>query len=287
MQSPPNLLIIHCNNNNNSSSSSSNSSSSSSNSSSSSGRVEEVGGYSPAYNTVWLCGNRLWSPWGFRRVLLHELLHAFDFARAAVDSNNCMHVACSEIRAVNLSEQCGLWASRGLTAAALEDPLDKHLLLQHAAAASSRRSKEAASFKKLAEEAAAAAADATAAAAAAAATAAGAAAAGPGKAQAAHAAATAAAAAAAAAVKRAESLAARAAAAAKEAAEAQQAAAAAAAATPEWLASKRNRCVALQARLSVQQLQNCQEPGKAGLGFSFFSFCYFRRQRWLQFLADV
>ncbi|KAL8452603.1 hypothetical protein Emag_002278 [Eimeria magna] len=275
MQSPPNLLILHCNNN-------------SSSSSSSSSRVEELGGYSPTYNTVWICGNRVWSPWGFRRVLLHELLHAFDFARAVVDSNNCMHIACTEIRAVNLSEQCGLWASRGLTAADLQSPIDSHLLLTHAAAASNKRSKEAAAFKTLAQEAAAAAADATAAAAAAAATAAGAAAAGPSKAQAAHAQAAAAAAAAAAAVNRAESLAARAAAAAKEASEAQQAAAAAAAATPEWLASKRNRCVALQARLSLQQLQNCKEPGKAGFfQFCFCSICYFRKQRWLLYLGDV
>ncbi|KAL8269584.1 hypothetical protein Esti_006501 [Eimeria stiedai] len=255
MLQPPNLLIVHCNNN---------TSSSSSSSSGGERRVEEVGGYSPAYNTVWLCGNRLWSPWGFRRVLLHELLHAFDFARAVVDSGNCMHVACTEIRAVNLSEQCGLWASRGLTAAELENPIDKHSLLTHAAAISSKRSKEAAAFKTLADEAAAAAADATAAAAAVAATAAESAASGPSKNQEAHAAAAAAAATAAAAVKRAESLAARAAAAAKEAAEAHQAAAAATTTTPpEWLASKRNRCVALQARVSVQQLQQCREAGKA------------------------
>ncbi|CBZ53196.1 conserved hypothetical protein [Neospora caninum Liverpool] len=70
------------------------------------------GGYSPVYHTVWLCGNCFWSPFELRRVLLHELVHAFDFARAEISPDNCRHVACTEIRAYNLSGQCSWWATK-------------------------------------------------------------------------------------------------------------------------------------------------------------------------------
>eukprot|EP00913_Durusdinium_trenchii_P028692 g26908.t1 len=42
-------------------------------------------------------------------VLVHELTHAFDFARAKVDTGSCVHIACTEIRAWNLSGECDLW----------------------------------------------------------------------------------------------------------------------------------------------------------------------------------
>ncbi|PFH33516.1 hypothetical protein BESB_077330 [Besnoitia besnoiti] len=70
------------------------------------------GGYSPVYHTVWVCGNCFWSPFELRRVLLHELVHAFDFARAELSPDNCRHVACTEIRAYNLSGQCSWWATK-------------------------------------------------------------------------------------------------------------------------------------------------------------------------------
>jgi inner membrane protease ATP23 len=40
------------------------------------------------------------------RALAHELLHAFDDCRAAVDWADCGHVACTEVRAANLSGDC-------------------------------------------------------------------------------------------------------------------------------------------------------------------------------------
>lgn len=70
-----------------------------------------VSGYSPTYNSVWICANRFSSSWKFRQALIHELVHAFDFARAHIDPSDVRHVACSEIRAYNLSEQCGLRAT--------------------------------------------------------------------------------------------------------------------------------------------------------------------------------
>ena len=44
-------------------------------------------------------------------MLVHELTHAFDFARARVDTGSCVHMACTEIRAWNLSGECDLWAN--------------------------------------------------------------------------------------------------------------------------------------------------------------------------------
>ncbi|RNF10194.1 mitochondrial inner membrane protease ATP23 [Trypanosoma conorhini] len=40
------------------------------------------------------------------RSLRHELIHAFDDARGVIDSSDCMHQACSEIRAARLSGDC-------------------------------------------------------------------------------------------------------------------------------------------------------------------------------------
>eukprot|EP01064_Diplonema_japonicum_P021402 TRINITY_DN30942_c0_g1_i1.p1 TRINITY_DN30942_c0_g1~~TRINITY_DN30942_c0_g1_i1.p1 ORF type:complete len:257 (+),score=44.94 TRINITY_DN30942_c0_g1_i1:57-773(+) len=40
--------------------------------------------------------------------LRHELLHAFDDARALVDPSDCLHHACSEIRAARLSGECAI-----------------------------------------------------------------------------------------------------------------------------------------------------------------------------------
>ncbi|XP_064417651.1 mitochondrial inner membrane protease ATP23 homolog isoform X3 [Latimeria chalumnae] len=41
------------------------------------------------------------------RVVTHELIHAFDHCRAHVDwFNNVKHLACSEVRAANLSGEC-------------------------------------------------------------------------------------------------------------------------------------------------------------------------------------
>lgn len=73
--------------------------------------VRHRAGYSPKYNRIRMCANRFWNPFEFRRVLVHELTHAFDFARAKVDTGSCVHMACTEIRAWNLSGECDLWAN--------------------------------------------------------------------------------------------------------------------------------------------------------------------------------
>ena len=40
------------------------------------------------------------------RALAHELVHAYDACRAVVDAGDCAHLACTEIRAANLSGDC-------------------------------------------------------------------------------------------------------------------------------------------------------------------------------------
>lgn len=40
--------------------------------------------------------------------LTHELIHAFDACRAKVNWLDCYHIACSEVRAANLSNDCTL-----------------------------------------------------------------------------------------------------------------------------------------------------------------------------------
>lgn len=43
----------------------------------------------------------------FDATLVHELVHAYDQCRAAVDWSNRYHLACSEVRASSLSGECG------------------------------------------------------------------------------------------------------------------------------------------------------------------------------------
>jgi len=44
-----------------------------------------------------------------QRTVLHELIHAYDTCRAKVDSNDCRHLACTEIRAALLSGDCDMF----------------------------------------------------------------------------------------------------------------------------------------------------------------------------------
>ncbi|KAF4701858.1 hypothetical protein FOZ63_027492 [Perkinsus olseni] len=87
--------------------------------------VTHSAGFSPSKNTVWMCGNHFWNPFQFRRILAHELVHAFDFARAKIDTENVDHVACTEVRAANLSGECELWTK--WTDYIGDDPLGNHM----------------------------------------------------------------------------------------------------------------------------------------------------------------
>jgi inner membrane protease ATP23 len=44
------------------------------------------------------------------RGITHELVHAYDHCRAEVDPQSCSHLACTEVRAANLSGDCDFMA---------------------------------------------------------------------------------------------------------------------------------------------------------------------------------
>nr|XP_003221233.1 PREDICTED: mitochondrial inner membrane protease ATP23 homolog [Anolis carolinensis] len=67
------------------------------------------GGFDSSTSQIVLCQNNIHYQSHMDRVVTHELIHAFDHCRAHVDwFNNMKHLACSEIRAANLSGDCTL-----------------------------------------------------------------------------------------------------------------------------------------------------------------------------------
>ncbi|MEE6480736.1 hypothetical protein FKM82_012658 [Ascaphus truei] len=67
------------------------------------------GGFDAATSEIVLCQNNIHQQSHMNRVVTHELIHAFDHCRAHVDwFNSVRHLACSEIRAANLSGDCSL-----------------------------------------------------------------------------------------------------------------------------------------------------------------------------------
>uniref|UniRef100_A0A674J9W1 Mitochondrial inner membrane protease ATP23 n=2 Tax=Terrapene triunguis TaxID=2587831 RepID=A0A674J9W1_9SAUR len=67
------------------------------------------GGFDSATSQIVLCQNNIHQQSHMNRVVTHELIHAFDHCRAHVDwFSNVKHLACSEIRAANLSGDCSL-----------------------------------------------------------------------------------------------------------------------------------------------------------------------------------
>jgi hypothetical protein len=56
---------------------------------------------------IFLCEKNLRNETHVHQSLSHEIIHAIDFCRSKMDPlNNCLHVACTEIRAENLSGEC-------------------------------------------------------------------------------------------------------------------------------------------------------------------------------------
>ncbi|XP_038636901.1 mitochondrial inner membrane protease ATP23 homolog isoform X3 [Scyliorhinus canicula] len=59
------------------------------------------------FRMIVLCQNNIHQQQHMNRVVTHELIHTFDHCRAHVDwFRNIKHLACSEIRAANLSGEC-------------------------------------------------------------------------------------------------------------------------------------------------------------------------------------
>ena len=66
-----------------------------------------AGGYMPAQRAVLLCQQWVAKEKGeVNNTLVHEMVHAYDDARAFMDWTNLTHHACTEIRAANLSGDC-------------------------------------------------------------------------------------------------------------------------------------------------------------------------------------
>lgn len=58
---------------------------------------------------IYLCQENVTGPKHANTILIHELIHAIDMCRAKMDPlRNCMQLACTEIRAENLSGECNM-----------------------------------------------------------------------------------------------------------------------------------------------------------------------------------
>ncbi|CRK89897.1 CLUMA_CG003629, isoform A [Clunio marinus] len=62
-----------------------------------------TGGYDPVLNQIVVCQNMAKTEGFVQGVLAHEFVHMFDFCRNDLDFRNIDHLACTEIRAANLT----------------------------------------------------------------------------------------------------------------------------------------------------------------------------------------
>lgn len=61
------------------------------------------GGYDPVMNQIVVCQNTATHEGLVQGVLTHEMIHMFDYCRNKLDFKNIDHLACTEIRAANLT----------------------------------------------------------------------------------------------------------------------------------------------------------------------------------------
>lgn len=61
------------------------------------------GGYDPGLNQIVICQNSVSSKGMIQGILTHEMIHMFDYCRNKLDFKNIDHLACTEIRAANLT----------------------------------------------------------------------------------------------------------------------------------------------------------------------------------------
>lgn len=61
------------------------------------------GGYDPELNQIVVCQNTSRREGIVQGILVHEMIHMFDFCNHNVDFKNIDHLACTEIRAANLT----------------------------------------------------------------------------------------------------------------------------------------------------------------------------------------
>lgn len=61
------------------------------------------GGYDPGLNQIVICQNVATSKGMVQGILTHEMIHMFDYCRNKLDFKNLDHLACTEVRAANLT----------------------------------------------------------------------------------------------------------------------------------------------------------------------------------------
>ncbi|KAL6440555.1 hypothetical protein ACFW04_003215 [Cataglyphis niger] len=69
-----------------------------------------TGGYDSELNQIVVCQNMAGRKNVVRGVLLHEMIHMFDYCRNKLDTKNIDHLACTEIRAANIGH-CSFMSS--------------------------------------------------------------------------------------------------------------------------------------------------------------------------------
>ncbi|KAF5304087.1 hypothetical protein FQA39_LY01872, partial [Lamprigera yunnana] len=62
-----------------------------------------TGGYDPILNQIVVCQNMKTDKGLIQGILTHEMIHMFDYCRNNLDFKNLDHLACTEIRAANLT----------------------------------------------------------------------------------------------------------------------------------------------------------------------------------------
>lgn len=65
--------------------------------------VSVSGGYDPEFNQIVVCQNMATNKGMIQGILTHEMIHMFDYCNNDLDFKNIDHLACTEIRAANLT----------------------------------------------------------------------------------------------------------------------------------------------------------------------------------------
>lgn len=79
-------------------------------------KERHAGGFLPSpagvpknFSALLLCHNAIIDKEHMEATMAHEMMHWYDHCRFKVDQTNLRHIACSEIRANNLSGDCRFW----------------------------------------------------------------------------------------------------------------------------------------------------------------------------------
>ncbi|KAN0008707.1 hypothetical protein ACTFIU_009436 [Dictyostelium citrinum] len=67
--------------------------------------LDALGSFTPKKGVI-ICDNIPTFPLNIRNTIVHEFIHAYDMCKNKLNPFNCEHLACTEIRAANLSGDC-------------------------------------------------------------------------------------------------------------------------------------------------------------------------------------